>query len=60
MLTNVDDIETYMMTINNVEYLKAIDIPVKERGNVMRELRYMGITACPCSKVDSVVGSVCR
>jgi hypothetical protein len=44
-LTNVDDIETYMMTKNNVEYLKAIDIPVKERGNVMRELRYMGITA---------------
>jgi hypothetical protein len=26
-------------------YLKAIDIPWRERSKVMRELRYMGITA---------------
>jgi hypothetical protein len=44
MLTNIDDIETYITTKDAV-YLKAIDIPVRERTHVMRELRYMGITA---------------
>ena len=44
MLTNIDDIETYITTKDEV-YLKAIDIPVRERTHVMRELRYMGITA---------------
>lgn len=45
MLTNIDDIETYVGTMQNGPYLKAIDIPITERARVMRELRYMGITA---------------
>ena len=46
-VTNVDDIETY---IRNIEtscktYLWAIDLPVGDRRQVVRDLSYMGITA---------------
>src|SRR5712692_8046206 len=46
-VTNVDDIENYIRSKETVEkkYLNVIDLPVKERKKVMRELSYMGITA---------------
>jgi hypothetical protein len=46
-ITNVDDIETYIKSKESVEkkYLVAIDLPVKERKEVIQELSYMGITA---------------
>jgi len=47
-VTNIDDIENYMKrqeSEKNTEYLTVIDLPLKERANVMRELSYMGITA---------------
>ena len=45
-ITNVDDIESYITTKSkSTEYLSAIDLPVSDRGKVMRELGYMGITA---------------
>jgi hypothetical protein len=46
-LTNVDDIETYVMSKESEakKYLWAIDLPVRERRDVARELAYMGITA---------------
>jgi hypothetical protein len=48
LLTNADDVENYVMGVETLlteKYLDAIDLPVRERGVVMRELRYMGITA---------------
>ena len=46
-LTNVDDIETYIRSLETPElqYLHVIDLPVSERPHVMRELSMMGITA---------------
>jgi hypothetical protein len=46
-ITNVDDIETYIRGIeaNGKTYLRAIDLPVTDRRNVVRDLSYMGITA---------------
>ena len=47
-VTNIDDIEDYILTrekIDDVKYLRAIDIPAKERAVAMNELRFMGITA---------------
>jgi hypothetical protein len=45
-MTSVDDIETFILSRDpDTSYLQAIDLPVRERGHVIRELRYMGITA---------------
>jgi hypothetical protein len=45
-LTNMDDIEKYIKSkeSNDKRYLSAIDLPLQERGKVLQELRYMGIT----------------
>jgi len=47
ILTNVDDIEAYVMSkeLGGKKYLWAIDLPVREHRDVVRELGYMGITA---------------
>lgn len=46
-VTNVDDIESYIKSKESKDkkYLSAIDLPVRERKQVIRELSYMGITA---------------
>lgn len=47
-LTNIDDVESYVSTKGSQigkTYLSAIDLPVAERTQVVRELGYMGITA---------------
>ena len=48
-VTNIDDIEAHIKRTENIrkgaQYLSAIDIDVKERDEVMKELAYMGITA---------------
>jgi hypothetical protein len=47
-VTNIDDIEDYIKHKEgekNKQYLTVIDLPLKERTKVMRELSYMGITA---------------
>jgi hypothetical protein len=46
-ITNADDIEAYIKSreSNTKKYLWAIDLPVRDRGYVVRELSYMGITA---------------
>jgi FRG domain len=46
-VTNIDDIETYIKQLesNGKTYLQAIDLPVKERDQVLMELQYMGITS---------------
>jgi FRG domain len=46
-VTNIDDIETYIRSSERegARYLRIIDLPVRERHNVMRELSIMGITA---------------
>jgi len=46
-ITNVDDIEAYIKSkeSDTKKYLWAIDLPVRERRDVIRELSYMGITA---------------
>jgi FRG domain len=45
--TTVDDIETYISTKETAEkrYLQVVDLPLRERDLIMRELRLMGITA---------------
>jgi hypothetical protein len=45
--TSVDDIEGYIRTKETPKksYLKVIDLPLRERDGVIRELRLMGITA---------------
>jgi hypothetical protein len=45
--TTVDDIETFIQTQahTGVPLLDVIDLPIKERDQVMKELRQMGITA---------------
>jgi len=49
IVTNVDDVETYVATRerdnSDKKYLTAIDLPADQREEVMRDLRYMGITA---------------
>jgi hypothetical protein len=46
-VTNLDDIETYIKSkeTGGKAYLSAIDLPVQDRQQVVRELGYMGITA---------------
>jgi len=47
-VTSVDDIEAYIKHKEETKkknYLSAIDLPVRDRGDVVRDLRYMGITA---------------
>jgi len=46
-LTNVDDIESFIRSKEpaNAPHLKVIDLPVKDRRRVMRDLSSMGITA---------------
>jgi len=46
-VTSLDDIESYIKSkeTETKKYLWAIDLPVHERREVVRELRYMGITA---------------
>jgi hypothetical protein len=46
-ITNVDDIEPYIrsMEVSGKTYLSAIDLPVGDRRQVVRDLSYMGITA---------------
>jgi hypothetical protein len=46
-ITSVDDMETYIRSreTDTKKYLQMIDLPVRERKRVIRELSYMGITA---------------
>jgi len=46
-VTNIDDIETYIRSLEapDRQYLRIIDLPVRERPLVMQELSVMGITA---------------
>lgn len=47
-VTNIDDLESYISEVeaqNQRQYLWAIDLPIEERREVLRELAYMGITA---------------
>ena len=48
-VTNVDDIEAYVRSKersgSRQPYLTAIDLPVRDRKQVIRELSYMGITS---------------
>ena len=46
-VTSVDDMEKYIRSreTDKKKYLQAIDLPVRERKRVIRELGYMGITA---------------
>ena len=47
-MTNIDDIETFVLreeSNRSKKYLQAIDLPVSERNKVLKELRFMGITA---------------
>lgn len=46
-VTNIDDIESYIRSKESAtcQYLTAIDLPLRERRRVMRELSAMGITA---------------
>jgi hypothetical protein len=47
-VTSLDDIESYIKSkeeIKNKTYLSAFDLPVRDRRDVVRDLRYMGITA---------------
>ena len=43
-VTSIDDIETYIRS-RGPDYLRAIDLPMRERKQVIRELSYMNITA---------------
>lgn len=45
MITNVDDIETYIRSMegDGRKYLSAIDLPVNDRYQVVRDLRYMAL-----------------
>jgi hypothetical protein len=46
-VTNVDDIEDYIKSMqrNGKTYLSAVDLPVNNRRQVIRDLSFMGITA---------------
>jgi hypothetical protein len=46
--TTIDDIETYIISKEKEtikQYLQVIDLPLRERNNIMKELALMGITA---------------
>lgn len=46
--TNIDDIEWYVLQKERelgIEFIRAFDIPVTDREEAMRDLRFMGITA---------------
>ncbi len=48
MITNVDDIETHIASVERARkltFLEAIDLPASARSEVMRDLAFMGITA---------------
>jgi hypothetical protein len=48
MITNVDDIETHIASVEQsrkLTFLEAIDLPASARPEVMRDLAFMGITA---------------
>jgi hypothetical protein len=48
MVSNVDDMETHIQSIEAVrtnKYLEVFDLSVGERGHIMKELALMGITA---------------
>jgi hypothetical protein len=47
-VASVDDIETHIQKMESIyskKFLRAIDLPVRDRKQAMRELSYMGITA---------------
>lgn len=46
-VTNVDDIETYIRSMESADrqFLRIVDLPLRERPRVMKELSVMGITA---------------
>ena len=47
-ITNVDDIESYIRHVEHnrkKSYLQVIDLPARERPDVMKDLHQMGITA---------------
>lgn len=47
-VTSLDDIESYIKQkeeLKNKTHLSALDLPVRDRREVLQELRYMGITA---------------
>lgn len=47
-VTNMDDVESYIRSTEaamNKSFLQMIDLPVRDRPSVMRELSLMGITA---------------
>jgi len=47
-VTNIDDIESFIRVNEdrtNNKYLYLIDLPIRERTRILRELSYMGITA---------------
>ena len=46
-LTNLDDIESYISKLEGGtrQFLQVVDLPLKQRPIVMRELSAMGITA---------------
>jgi len=47
-VTNIDDIEDYLLQggeVTQLKFIEAIDIPANEREVAMQDLRYMGITA---------------
>ena len=48
-VTNVDDIESYIQgvgsTANKDPYLTAIDLPLSERDEAIKDLAFMGVTA---------------
>jgi hypothetical protein len=47
-VTNVDDVEPYIKLVEKIRnntYLQVIDLPVRDRPSIMRELAMMGITA---------------
>ena len=47
-VTNIDNIEAYVIergSERRTRYLEAVDIPANQREEVMRDLRFMGITA---------------
>lgn len=45
-VTNVDDIESYFEIRGNDQkkYLQAVELPIRDRDLVMKELHLMGIT----------------
>ncbi|WP_288900840.1 FRG domain-containing protein [uncultured Sneathiella sp.] len=47
-VTNVDDIESFVQFWEDrtkIKFIEAIDIPANQRDEVMKDLRFMGITA---------------